>query len=50
MNIGIPELIGLAVIVLIVIGFNYAFLPRVWYSIARAIGKGFRDGMNDKNP
>ena len=48
MNLGAPELIALVIIVLIVGGLF--FLPRVMYSIARAMGKGFKDGMNDKNP
>jgi hypothetical protein len=49
MNLGAPEVIGLA-IVLIVVPLGYFVLPRFLYSISRAVGKGFRDGMNDKNP
>jgi Sec-independent protein translocase protein TatA len=50
MNLGAAELIGLGLVVLVVVGGFFGVLPRMMYSIARMVGKGFRDGMNDKNP
>lgn len=50
MNLGAPEIIAAALVILVVAGGFFGVLPRIMYSIARAVGKGFRDDMNDKNP